>query len=74
MRARALNDFLVGFDQGIGFARERSDLFRKSPVEPLGASGANSCQSVGNAFERRETEPNLKYGRKQQAPQRVLKR
>ena len=46
MCARTLNDFLVGFNQGIGFARERSDFFGKFSGKTLGAAGANSGKAI----------------------------
>ena len=66
MGARALDDLAVGFDQRIGFARERSDLDRKIAFQPLGAAGADGGEAFGNALERRQAEAHLKHGGQQQ--------
>ena len=60
MCARALDDFLIGFDQSIGFPREWSNLFRKFPRQALGAAGTDCSQSVCDAFERCQPETDLK--------------
>ena len=41
MGAGALDDFAVGVDQRVGFARQRRDLDGKFAFEPLGAAGAD---------------------------------
>src|SRR5215831_3317981 len=66
MRSRAFNDFLVGFNQGIGLARKRSDLFRKLAGKALGPTGPNSGKTVSNTLERRQPEAHLKCCREQQ--------
>ena len=66
MGARALDDFFVGVDQGIGFARQRRDLFGKFAGEPFGGAGADSGKAVGDALERRQAEAHLKHGGEQQ--------
>ena len=38
MRARALYDFFIGLDQGVGFARERRNLFGEFSGQALGAA------------------------------------
>ena len=66
MGAGALDDFLVGVDQRIGLARQRRDLFGELSGQPLGGAGADGGEAVGNALERRETEPHLEHGGEQQ--------
>ena len=41
MGASTLDDFAVGVEQRIGFARERRDLDREIAFEPLGLPGAD---------------------------------
>ena len=69
MGARALDNLAVGVDQRIGLARERRDLDRKFAFEPFGVAGADSCERIRNALQRRETETHLE-DRGQQQPDR----
>ena len=66
MRARPLDDFLVGVDQRIGLARQRRNLDRKLPGETFGRAGANGGETIGDTLERRQTEADLKHGGEQQ--------
>src|SRR6185437_14659094 len=66
MGTRALDDFLVGVDQRIGFARQRFDLHWKDAGESFSGSGSDSGKAVSNALEWRKTEFHLKHGGEQQ--------
>ena len=66
MGARALDDFAVGLDQGVGFARQRSDLDREFALQTFGAAGADRGEALGNAGERRQPEADLQRRRQQQ--------
>src|SRR5689334_7592513 len=64
--ARALDDLPVGVDQRIGLPRERRDLGWELPFQPLGSAAPDCSKALGNAFERQQTEANLKHRRQQQ--------
>ena len=53
MGAGPLDDSAVGIDQRVGFPRERRDLDRKFPLEPLGAARTDIRDGFGDALERR---------------------
>ena len=59
MGARAFDDFAVGVEQRIGFARQRRDLDREIAFEPLGLPGADRRELLRDALERRQAEPHL---------------
>ena len=66
MGAGALDDFPVGVDQRIGFARQRRDLDRKLALQPFGTAGADIGDRFGNALERRKSEADLEDRGQQQ--------
>src|SRR6266702_1110870 len=66
MRARALDDLLVGFDQSISFAREWRNLFWEFSTQAFGTPRPDCSKPVGDAFERCQSETDLKSRREQQ--------
>ena len=69
MGAGALDDFAVGIEQRIGFARKRCDLDREIAFEPLRLPGTDRRELLRDALERRQTELHLER-RGQQKHQR----
>ena len=74
MGARALDDFAIGVEQRIGFARERRDLDREIAFQPLGIAGADRGELFGNALERRQPEPDLESGGEKQDERETRRR
>ena len=71
MGSRALDDFAIGVDQGVGLARKRRDLDREFALQPLGAAGADGGKAFGNARQRRQPEADLqRRGQQQRQRQR----
>ncbi len=66
MSAGALDDFAVGIEQCIGFARKRRDLDREIAFQPLGLPGADRGELLRDALERRQAELHLESGGQQQ--------
>ena len=66
VRAGALDDLAVGVDQRVGLARQRRDLKRELPFQPLRGPAADRGQALGDPLERRKAKPHLEHGREQE--------
>src|SRR5476651_2637940 len=61
VRAGALDNLAIGFDECIGLARKRLDLDGKAALEALGGAGADRGKARGNALERGQAKTHLEH-------------
>ena len=66
MGAGALDDFAIGIEQRIGFARQRRDLDREIAFQTLGIAGADRRKLFGDTLERQQSEADLESGGEKQ--------